>query len=473
MRHPGTRDATLQRVVATVLLSALASGGSLAVVSAQPPAPESAEEGVRDLEAFLEAAEAHYPALEADSFAIDAAQARLDEARFSPFFRWTATAGATVTPSARGTPVFSPDGQLPLDDWGIALGAEVQGAVPLYTFGKLRAAKRAARAGVDAAHHDRDRTLARVRFDVRRAYFGLQLALDIEQMISEGRGQLARAIDKLDAMLAEADPDANPLDRRRLGAALAEIDARASETTRLRRSSEAALRALTGVRAVRIPECPIEPVPLEAEPLQRYLASARSERPEVRLLDAAITAREADLAVQRAGYAPDIALAFRAGYTWTPGRTDQDNPFVYDPANQPSLGAGLVMRWNLDFAGQVFRTRRSEAQLAETRADIAEARLGLDLEVELAFERLEDARRREEAWATGERETRAWFVGAAQAYDIGTVEPRDLIDALKAYFQARFSHLQAVQELNTAVADLERTSGETILPLGRWEPGCE
>lgn len=436
-------------------------------------APEQGQRSARTLAQFLEEAEANYPALQADEFALAAAEARLGEARFSPFFRWTATAGLTVAPRANGTAIFSDQDQLSFDGWGPALGVDVEGAIPLYTFGKLRGLRRAARAGVSAASHERERTLARVQYDVRRAYYGLQLALDLEQMFNEGRGQLDRAVRKLDELVEAGDPSVSPMDRRRLGAAVAEIEARASEIQRLRESSEAALRALTGVRQPEVPPCPMVAAPVESTTIEAMSERAHGARPEARMLDAAIDAREADLSIQRAGYAPDIALAFRAGLTWTPGRTDQNNPWIADPANQPSLGAGILLRWNLDLAGNVFRTRGAEARLAETRLDAQEARAGMTLEVELAVSQLEDARRREAAWSRGERETRAWFVGAAQAYDVGTLEPRELIDALKGYFEARASHLRALMEFNVAAAQLERVTGTPVLPAAQWEPVCE
>lgn len=454
------------RVTALALLSALSFGGIL-------HAQDQGEARPRNLAQFLEQAEAHYPALQADQFALAAAEARLGEARFSPYFRWTATAGLTVAPDANGTAIFSDQDQLSFDGWGPALGVNIQGAIPLYTFGKLRGLRRAARAGVAVATHDRERTLARVQYDVRRAYYGLQLALDLEQMFNEGRRHLDGAVRKLDELIEANDPNVNPMDRRRLGAAVAEIEARASETQRLRESSEAALRALTGIRRPEVPACPMTAAPIEEATSEAMSARARGSRPELRMLDAAIDAREADVAIQRGGYAPDLALAFRAGITWTPGRADQNNPWIDDSANQPALGAGILLRWNLDLAGNVFRTRGAEARLAETRLDAEEARAGLNLEVELAVSQLEDARRREAAWGRGERETRAWFVGAAQAYDVGTLEPRDLIDALKGYFDARARHLQALMEFNIAGAQLERATGTRLLSLTDWEPPCD
>ena len=70
-----------------------------------------------------------------------------------------------------------------------------------------------------------------------------------------------------------------------------------------------------------------------------------------------------------------------------------------------------------------------------------------------------------------DREPGAWFIAAGQGRDVGTVEMRDLVDAVRAYFTARYSHLQAIHDLNVALANLERTSGSPVTQ--RWEPPCE
>jgi outer membrane protein TolC len=215
----------------------------------------------------------------------------------------------------------------------------------------------------------------------------------------------------------------------------------------------------------------MEPVATELEGLDRYVGSARESRPEVRMLEAAVRAREASLGVAQAGFFPDIAIAYRFTATWAPGITDQTNPFIIDPANYTSLSAGLVMRWSLDLWGNAYRVDRESALLSDLRERSEEASGGIELEVTEAYEAVQAARRQVEAWGRGRRETRAWFIAAAQGREVGAVETRDLVDAVRAYFTARYSHLQAVHDLNTAFANLERTSGRELVE--RWEPPCE
>lgn len=461
-----------QWLLASVLVAALAGYAPEPARAQQGQAPAPGGR-VTDLEALTEAAERGFPTIEAAGHAVEAARARLAEAKISPYFQLTATAGFAVVPGASGTPTFSPDSELPLNNrWGPAYRVGVEGAVPLYTFGKLAAARHAAEAGVTAAQASRDKTRAELRFDVRRAYFALQMSLDLQQMISEGRPKLETAVSKLEERLANDDPDVNMMDKWRLGTALAEVNARASEAERLEATARSALRILTGLPSIRVPPCPLEPVAYDVKPLGKYVAEAHASRPETRMLEAATEAREADLQRQRAGYFPDLGLALHAGYSKAPGITDQSNPFIQDPANRRSLGAALVARWSLDLWGNAKRVQRAEEQLAETRLQAHAAARGMELEVSKAYETLTDAQRREEAWQRGEREGRSWFVAAVQAYQVGTVEPKDLVDALKAYFSARYEHLQAVREYNEALAELERVSGQRLVARGGWEAGC-
>ncbi len=425
-----------------------------------------------NLAAFTKAAERSYPGLRAARARIDAAGAQLDEAWVSPFFQSTITAGVSIAPEVRGSPIFSPDPQLPISNsWQPILGFQIEGAIPLWTFGKLPAARDAARAGIYAAQADRDRVRAQLRHDVRRAYFALALALDLQQMLGEGLPPLRRAAERLEQQLADGDRDVTEMDRYRLATALAEVEAREADVRRIEGTARGALRTLTGVRAFRIPDCPLEPVEADLAPLRRYVADAHERRPEVRMLQAAVRARQASVDATEAGFFPDFGIAYRFSVTWAPGITDQTNPFVVDPANYTSVAAGFVMRWSLDLWGNAYRLNRESALLSDTRERSQEAHRGIQLEVTEAFEAVRAARSQVETWGRGRREARAWFISAAQGRDVGTVETRDLVDAVRAYFTARYSHLQAIHDLNIATSNLERTSGRTIVE--GWEPACE
>ncbi len=444
-------------------------------IAARVSAEEAPNTRTHYLDEYTAAAIQHYPSLRAAKADIAVAHARLNEAKLSPFFQFRGNVSFFVRPGAQGTPVFSPDSQLPLSNrWGpgVELGAE--GGIPIYTFGKYRAGKTAARAGIKAAEEERAATLNQVIYDVRRAYFGTQLSLDLQSMVSEGKGKLTTAVNKLEARLNADDPRVKQTDYWRLLSTLSEIESRESEALRLEASARAALEILSGIRPAIVPECRLEPVQSEVLALSEHLDRALANRPEVEQLKAAKSARDANLVVKRAGYLPDIILALAATFATTPIVTDINNPFIIDRGNFRGAFAGLVARWELDFAGTNARVKAAKAEIESLKAKTEEAHKGIELEVTAIFEHLQDAKRRMNSWARAERETRKWFVSAGQGYEVGTMSAKDLEDSIEGYFTARSKHLIAIAEYNLAIAGLEQATGMPLVEPAGWRPpGCE
>jgi outer membrane protein TolC len=440
------------------------------------PSPEQPVVGrAYHVDEYTQAAVLRYPGLKAAAADIDAAQARLSEAKISPFMQFQGRATFFVAPGARGTAIFSPDPQIPWSNrWGPGGEVGIEGGIPIYTFGKYRAGKKAATAGIAASEQERDRTLARVVFDVRRAYFGTQLSLDLQAMISEGKDKLRTAVDKLDARLKADDPRVKQTDYWRLVSALSEIESRESEALRLEASARAALEILSGLRPAIVPECPLEAVQSEVIELSEHVDRALGNRPELFQLEAAKSATDANLTVKRAGYLPDILLALRASFARTAGITDIQNPFVIDRGNFAGAYAGLLAQWKLDFGGTHARVKAAKAEIKSLKAKTEEAQQGIEIEVTALYEELQDAKRRLGSWTRSEKETRKWFVSAGQGYEVGTTTAMELVDSIEAYFSARSKRLMATAEYNLAIAGLEKATNMPLLAPKGWRPlDCE
>ena len=84
------------------------------------PSPEEPVVGrAYHVDEYTQAAVLRYPGLKAAAADIDAAQARLSEAKISPFMQFQGRATFFVAPGARGTAIFSPDPQIPWSNrWG-------------------------------------------------------------------------------------------------------------------------------------------------------------------------------------------------------------------------------------------------------------------------------------------------------------------------------------------------------------------
>jgi outer membrane protein TolC len=114
---------------------------------------------------------------------------------------------------------------------------------------------------------------------------------------------------------------------------------------------------------------------------------------------------------------------------------------------------------------------RESALVEDVRARSLEARIGMELEVTEAYNTAVEARAREAVYDRGRRQTRAWFIAAAQGVELGTSELDDMLDAVRQYLMARYNHLQAIHDANVAYANLERVSATRVTE--RWEPACD
>lgn len=431
----------------------------------------------------LEAAAMHtYPSLAALNHAIQIAEARLTEARFSPFSQFTLTGGITFAPELRGNPVYSSDSQILTDNlnnpFKPVYRVGVEGVIPVYTFGKLSGVRAAAKAGVDAANWDKTRGTRQLQYDVRRGYFGLRVALDLKDMLSEGKEKLDVALANMEEKMHQKKPDAETGDetlemgRWRLASAVAEVAARVSEVQKGESSATSALNVLTGISDIEVQQCPIEPVVYKLQSLRKYIDIASKRRPELQMLEAALAARRADADIKQANLFPDVGVGLSYTYSRAPGITDQTNPFISDP-NFYGPGYGLGARWSLDFPGNLARKKQADEAFKQTQAQAEEARRGVSLEISTVYYQIEDALRRIDAWAKGRKEGRAWFIASAQGYQLGTVEARILIDSVRAYFTAKANHLSAIQDYNTGLANLERAVGAPLMDKLQWDPPCE
>ncbi|MFO0627783.1 MAG: TolC family protein [Polyangiales bacterium] len=436
---------------------------ALGVGRADPP-PDAPR---LSLDECLARAERTYPGLRAANHKILAAEAQLDEAWAAPFFPVNGTGLFSIAPTARGNPTFSPDafGQNPFaNETGFIARVSAETGVPIspWSWWRLGRVRDAARAGIRVSQEELTKARIELRANVRRAYWGLQFARDSLYLLDRATGYIRDA--ERYAQEGGADgggPDTLVNDMRQIRVYRAEIRARRSEATRGERVARATLGLLTGAGdAIDIPDEPLCPLEMELRPLNTYLTRAQLNRPEVEMLRQGVAARRAAVDIQRGAYWPDLALALTASWSMAPTIADQPNPFAAGNSNFGWWGGAVVMRWNLEPVTNMFRVRRLSEELAMTEEQQRLALGGIALEVTDAYERARDAREREDAWGESEAAAEEWLSAVLQEYQSGIGELQQVISPLRQFLTARFSHLQAMHDLNGALLNLAVTTGQ-------------
>lgn len=357
-------------------------------------------------------------------------------------------------------------GETDFSTWGVLARAEVSGYLPLYTFEKISRLKEAAALGVDVGHAQQGIAAAETRFLVLKAVYGLSLAREMVDVISEGRSYLEKARQHLDELSRSDDESFDPVDTLRLKVYEAQVLAKELEAKRAAEYAEAALRTVIGMN----PDDDVtfdvgQPTPVEVElpgSLDELVFAAIEERPEMIALRKGVAAKKALVDAKRAAYWPDIVAVGMARYTYSnvSNRTGMDDPY-----NGYAAGAGLALRFDLDISKKTAELRETEAELAKLEAEALGAERGIRLEVTKIYREVKDSQKMLKAYEEARDAARGWVIAKTDLYENGLCSMEDVLTALAAFFQARLDHLKSIYDYDTAVASLERATGLRLIPV--------
>ncbi len=459
--------------------AAMVVGGlDIAPAHADEPKPEPAAPAAatlakgkpRTLAEALSLADKNHPNIKGARAKLMYTRAQLDEAHSAPYSLFKLSGGVGVAPELQGNGQYSPNNDVALSN-GVALAwrIDLQGVIPLWTFGKISNLWDAAEANVkvNEANVEKERDL--VRLEVRRAYYGALLARDGRLLLDDVKKTLDDAEANLKEKIAKAEGDV--LDLYKLQAFAAELDVRAAEAEKWDSVAIAGLRFYTGVADFDVPNVPLAPPTHKLLPLAEYLEAAAKYRPELAQARYGVSAREAQVRMAESGFYPDIGLGLNVGIGVAPEVDDQINPFAYDPANYFRYGAALVFQWSLDFVPQEARLRQAKSQLAEMHATKQLADEGVATEIRLAYAEVVDWQKRRDAYAKGMSKAKKWLIVVQEGIDVGTIEDKELLEPAKTYALNRFNTMNATMELDVALAKLARATGwDAIAPDGVTQP---
>src|SRR5580692_10387136 len=133
-----------------------------------PPPPPVAKGHAYTLAECLSLADRNHPNLWAARARLAYVHAQLEEIKWIPFWQFTSNVGVAVLPPLYGTAQFSssspfarnPTFEQQLDP---LLHFDINGALPIYTFGKISSANEAARAGVRVSEWDLEKVRQQTR----------------------------------------------------------------------------------------------------------------------------------------------------------------------------------------------------------------------------------------------------------------------------------------------------------------------
>jgi outer membrane protein TolC len=450
--------------------------------AAEGASPQDGAKKKYDLAQLLQQVRRSYPGIRAAKFDLEAMEHKLFRAKWAWVPQGKLTGFVTFAPTIRcldsydlttanrnETRCVHTSSALELGDLsigGVWLNLQLQLAAPLYTFGKLSAAKAAATAGVEAKRAEIKKAEGDVYLQLVKAYWGVKLARELKYTIRVGRTHLDSAVTRLEKEIAKGEGDSTLADLLRLRTHVAEVNSRTIQANSGEVIALAGLATLTGLpeNQLEIDSKIIDVTYTNLASLATYVGLAKRHRPEVKMINAGLVASRSNLDLELANFFPDIALVGSASVSYASSVDNPSHAFYSDPFN--GLGAGILlgMEWKIEPIQQIGKYRTAKAEHARDRAKAAEALLGIEFEIKKIYLELKSAIDRLDSTRSGQLAARKWLVATSQNLGAGLAEPKELTDALVSYFLLRIEYLQGIYEVNVGWALLARAVG--LSPLG-------
>ena len=197
--------------------------------------------------------------------------------------------------------------------------------------------------------------------------------------------------------------------------------------------------------------------------LRSALTSARENRPDLQRLLKLEAAAEQGITISRSGYLPKVS-AYGA-YDWRMNSTGSSNL----SNARDGWTVGLQSSWDI-FDGRATKGRviQARSQLEQTKLSVAEAQLGVDVDVRRSISTYQQATELAEASKKVIEQAEEAVRLANARFGAGTATQLDVLTSQVDLTTARLNQLQAYYSYNVAVANVRRAMGlsDELRPSG-------
>ncbi len=336
---------------------------------------------------------------------------------------------------------------------------------PLYTFGKISERMKAAGHGIAVDRARKEQRSNEIALKVKEYYFGVLLARELKELVSEVGESLDKARTKAKDLLDKGSANVELLDIYKLDAFSGEVRRYAEEARKGESLALAALRTQIGLG--RDADFDIATKRLTADEvasggqLPVYLDAAKMKRPEYRQLQEGLQARNALVNAAKADYYPDLFLGAYLSGAYAPDRDRVTNPWISDQFNHLWAGVALGMKWKLDFGITSAKVAQEQARYRRLVSTNEYAQANIPLQINKAYLELQEAERSIAATRDAYGNAKKWAVSAIANFDMGVGPAKEIFESLQSYARMRAAYFQSIYNYHLSQANLAYAVGES------------
>jgi len=396
---------------------------------------------------------------------VEAARAQLSQAHAAMWPKASALVIAAPIFEETGNAVSSTSNW---NKWGPYVTSGIQIVQPLYTFGQISGYKLAAEKQIVAkselASAKRDEMIAMAK----EFYYGYQMACDMDLLVDDLISFLQEALttsEENNKKKKKGAEKVKPHDLFRLKSALEDLAQKKLLAVQGKQTAERAIAWVAGLPEIKVAKKTLRAETYQKKTLEEYLTLAKAKRPEFKALTAGQEARLALRDAKRAQSYPVLFVGAFGEASWSPVREKQKSIFAMDPFNRVQGGAGLGLKFDLEFARHSAEAAEQEAEAMKLKAKESYAIPGIELQVKKAYWELEQAAQGLEVAERRKALGKKWFVQSAMGWSIGITPAKDLLEALEGNGLSKKNYIETVYALNLALGRLSLAVGEELTEL--------
>ena len=426
-----------------------------------------------DIAQAIEMALAHDPRIEEKEAFVRKARGLLQEAEGGDGLRYSVDSFLALTSGVDGgfyeggenscSGDCKPrDDQYDFDD-GLSLWGSLKFSIikPLATFGRIESYQKAAQSNVLIKQQDVTLQRDEIGLQVVRAYYGYLTARDSRLLLNDVRKRLSSALELVEQWIEEGSGKATLSDRYALESGLGLIDNYLSEAGALEEIAMAGLKLLTGRKEniIELADRRLQPLELPPESLQEWIELARSNRVELKQVEAGLNARRALVEANRATKRPIVYAGVAGSMAYSPERDSLDNPYIYDPFNHVGMSPLVGLSWQWEQGRQPAQVVQAQAELDALVHKASFARKGIPFQVREQYLTMHGKYKSVESMRKSSKSARRWMIAAYSDFEAGLEEADEIINALQVYVLAYAEYLRSVNDFNNLVSKLKSVSG--------------
>ncbi len=423
-----------------------------------------------DLKTVLEETAQVSPDIRAALFEVRRADARHALARSSRVLPDASASSALAVVPGIENPNGTPNDELYLDpavrnDYSNLrpfAQAEVSFVQPIYTWGALGGAIEAASAGAVLEDARAQETIMRASLRAAGLYYNVLLTNELQRLADRAGDVVKMAMDEIDRLLQEGDPDVDDADRYEVLITEQEYQRRIVEVNQQRQSAHAALRrqlmAADSIRIVPVQDA-LEPLTFVLESLEFYQQKALRHRPEILQATAGLAATDALIRVKKADYYPQTAFGLTLSVSGASNRFRQPNPYISDGFRRTSARTGFGLLQKLNFKQTRARVAEAEAQHNAVQYLAIAAEQGILAELEQSWRKVIIQEAALAAMDSSLAVSKEWLRVEQINFDLDLGDTENLVKAVQANLTLEAEYYEAVSRYNMAILKLLADAG--------------